>query len=138
MMDQFAIRCQLQFTLEHGDQDLTGGRFTAVAEGQEYFKKSLRQWLEEYYEDKYATYPNEGGHRYKFVEVKTNQGVLVDLKLRGAEVKLFQVLRENDTLLVTAKVLCTYPSPTKDPRPAPCGAGAPENDHLLHSQKHLL
>ena len=96
-----ALRCALQFTLQNGVDEATGDRFTAVAEARELFSKSLREWLKEYYEDKFARGVKEGYNLipYKFTRVIRSTGVVVDLNLRGEEVKLYQVLREEDNYL---------------------------------------
>ena len=125
-----ALRCALQFTLQNGVDEATGDRFTAVAEARELFSKSLREWLKEYYEDKFAMGVKKGYNLipYKFTRVIRSTGVVVDLNLRGEEVKLYQVLREDDALLVTVEV--AYAPATRPKRTT-------EDTNFLQSQKHM-
>ena len=54
-----AVRCNLEFTTQTAQGDnFQGIRFTAVASAtlpnDEYYTKTLREWLREYYHDKYG------------------------------------------------------------------------------------
>ena len=50
-----ALRCNIQFTLKDPDgESYQGIRFTAVADIREYYTKPLREWLGEYFCDKYG------------------------------------------------------------------------------------
>ena len=55
-----AVRCNLEFTTHRDSQgdSFQGIRFTAVASAtlpnDEYYTKTLREWLREYYHDKYG------------------------------------------------------------------------------------
>ena len=50
-----ALRCNLQFTTEDPQgESYQGIRFTAVADIREYYTKPFREWVGEYFLDKYG------------------------------------------------------------------------------------